>query len=138
MHGHVHASCDMRYVYSELNVVYEVPDGGGTVILRFYAGGLQVAERARFMDGNSFPWPQWGLGPLNTTQWIRVIDAYFDSTSGRSMFYLDGGTRGILITNSGSVQGTFPAQLYIGDTTYYEQSMRCFITDLRIDSGRPP
>ncbi len=39
------ASGNMRYVYSGLNVLYEVPDGGGDATIRFYVGGLQVAER---------------------------------------------------------------------------------------------
>ena len=34
------ASGNMRYVYSGLNVLYEVPDGGGDATIRFYVGGL--------------------------------------------------------------------------------------------------
>lgn len=39
------ASRNTRFVYSGLNVVYEVPDGGGSGTLRFYVGGQQVAEK---------------------------------------------------------------------------------------------
>jgi len=39
------ASGNMLYVYSGLNVLYEVPDGGGVATLRFYVGGQQLAER---------------------------------------------------------------------------------------------
>ena len=39
------ASNNFKYVYSGLNVVYEVPDGGGALTLRFYGGGQQVAEK---------------------------------------------------------------------------------------------
>ncbi len=49
------ASGNMRYVYSGLNVLYEVPDGGGDATIRFYVGGLAGGGEDGWRDHVSPP-----------------------------------------------------------------------------------